>query len=316
VRTVDIRRFEGYWPDGRRVDSDEWLARAAQRDTTPPEEILVVAGDGTRRLIEHRAAPVRDSAGAVVAGVVTHVDVTDRKRSEEELRTALAFRDRILNVLAHDLRQPLSVLRTSAELLLRKEALQEHAPNLERVLRNVERMDRLIADLLDFARARPGSGMPLERKRVDLCGTLQQAIDGLQTVHPDRQIVVDRRGSCAGFFDADRMLQVFGNLLDNAIAYSPKGSPIDVVLEEDEKTLVFRVHNGGPPIPADLLPTLFEPFRRGTSAANTRGLGLGLFIVRQIVFAHGGTVTVTSSEAEGTTFSVRLPKSAEIMIAG
>jgi len=105
------------------------------------------------------------------------------------------------------------------------------------------------------------------------------------------------------------MLQVFGNLLGNAIAYSPDKSPIDVVLEEDEKTIVFRVHNRGPPIPADRLPTVFEPFRRGTSAANRSGLGLGLFIVRQIVFAHGGTVTVASSEAEGTTFSVRLPKS-------
>ncbi|MFL5440583.1 MAG: ATP-binding protein [Myxococcales bacterium] len=311
-RTVEeYQAFEGYWPDGRRLDAGEWpLARAVRSgQVTPPEEIVVIASDGTRRIVEHEAAPVRDSAGSVVAGVVTHVDVTDRKRNEEELRAALAFRDQILNVLAHDLRQPLSVVRTSAELLLRKEEMKPQAPTVQRVLRNVERMDRLIADLLDFARARPGSNMPLERKRIDLCATLQQAIDGLQTLHPDRQIVVDRRGSCAGLFDADRMLQVFGNLLGNAIAYSPDGSPIDVVLEEDEKTIVFRVHNRGPPIPADRLPTIFEPFRRGTSAANRSGLGLGLFIVRQIVFAHGGTVTVASSEAEGTTFSVRLPKS-------
>jgi signal transduction histidine kinase len=104
------------------------------------------------------------------------------------------------------------------------------------------------------------------------------------------------------------MLQVFGNLLDNAISYSPAGSPIDVVMEEEGKSIVFRVHNGGPPIPADRVPTIFDAFRRGTSAGNSRGLGLGLFIVRQIVFAHGGTVTVASSEGEGTTFSVRLPK--------
>ena len=148
--------------------------------------------------------------------------------------------------------------------------------------------------------------MPLERKRVDLCSTLQQAIDGFQTVHPNRQIVVDRRGSCTGFFDTDRMLQVFGNLLGNAIAYSPEGSPIRVALEEDEKTIVFRVHNEGPPIPADLQSRLFDPFRRGereSRTSKTSGLGLGLYLCRLVVErSFGGRIWVASSSRQGTTF--------------
>jgi PAS domain S-box-containing protein len=303
--------YEGYWPDGRRVGTDEWpLARAVRAgETTPGEEIHVVGADGTRRITELKAAPVRDAWGAVVAGVVTLVDVTDRKRSEEELRAALVFRDQILNILAHDLRQPLSVVSTSAEMLLRKEALKDYQPVLLRQMRNVERMDRMIRDLLDYARARRGGGLPIARKQADLRAVLRQAIESNETVHPGRQVVVDCQGDCTGLFDADRMLQVFVNLIDNAVAYSPKDTRIDVALEDQGAALAARVHNLGDPIPPERLATIFEPFRRGTSAANPGGLGLGLFIVQQIVAAHGGTVAVTSTREDGTTFALRLPRS-------
>jgi signal transduction histidine kinase len=99
------------------------------------------------------------------------------------------------------------------------------------------------------------------------------------------------------------------NLIDNAVAYSPKDMAIDVVVEEEGAGLSARVHNLGDPIPPERLATIFEPFRRGTSAANPGGLGLGLFIVQQIVAAHGGTVGVTSTREGGTTFALRLPRS-------
>jgi PAS domain S-box-containing protein len=305
------RAYEGYWPDGRRVGADEWPVVRAVRagEATPAEEIHILGADGTRRITEMKAAPIRDAKGAVVAGVVTLVDVTDRKRNEEELRAALMFRDQILNVLAHDLRQPLSVVGTSSETLLRKEALKDYHPVLLRQIRSVKRMDRMIRDLLDYARARPGTGFPIERKQADLGAVQRLAVESIETVHPGRQIVVASRGDCTGLFDADKIVQVFVNLLENAVAYSPKDTPIDVSLEEEGAVIGARVHNLGDPIPPERLATIFEPFRRGTSASNPGGLGLGLFIVQQIVAAHGGTVGVTSTREGGTTFSLRLPKS-------
>jgi PAS domain S-box-containing protein len=303
--------YEGYWPDGRRVAKNEWPLTRAVRDgeTTAGEEIHVIRADGTKRITEMKAAPVRDAKGAVVAGVVTLVDVTDRKRSEEELRAALVFRDQILNILAHDLRQPLSVVVTSAEMLLRNEALKGYQPILSRQIRNLNRMDRMIRDLLDYARARRGSGLPIERKQTDLRTVLRHAVESIEIVHPGREIVVGSEGDTTGLFDADRMLQAFVNLIENAVAYSPKETPIGVTLEEDSGAVVARVHNLGDPIPPERLATIFEPFRRGTSPGNPGGLGLGLFIVQQIVTAHGGTVEVTSTGEGGTTFALRLPKS-------
>ena len=307
---AEYRIYQGYWPDGRPVASSEWPLARAVRDgeITPAEEIHIVSADGTRRITEMKAAPVRDAGGAVVAGVVTIVDVTDRKRDEEELRAALAFRDQILNILAHDLRQPLTVVGTSAELLLRKETLKDDAPVLRRQIRNVERMDRMIRDLLDYARARRGVGIPIVRKRVDLGTVFRQALESIESIHPGRKLAFDRKGDVAGLFDADRMLQVFVNLVENAVAYGPKDMPVDISLEEDGADVVLRVHNLGEPIPPDRLSTIFEPFRRGTSQSNRGGLGLGLFIVQQIIAAHHGTVAVTSTAEDGTTFVVRVPK--------
>lgn len=301
--------YHGLHPDGTPLAPDEWpLARAIlSGKLTESEEIQVIAADGVRRITEQRAAAVRDVSGEVIAGVVTLVDITERKHTEEELRRALAFRDQILNVLAHDLRQPLSVVGSSASILLRKEGMEPHAGSILRIVRNVERMDRMIRDLLDYARAKRGAGIPVHRRRVDLADVAKQAIESIQTVHPERPVRLEVSGDCHGQFDADRMLQVFGNLLGNAAHYSPPKSPIDVVMRCDKDGVVCRVHNLGTPIAKAQLATIFEPFRRGTSSANPQGVGLGLFIVEQIVQAHGGVVEVSSTPEEGTTFTLRLP---------
>jgi PAS domain S-box-containing protein len=303
--------YEGYWPDGRRVAVHEWpLARAIREGVTTPAEEIHMVSRGKKKITEQSAAPVRDDRGEVIAGVVTMVDVTERKRSEEELRSALAFRERILNILAHDLRQPLSVISTSASLLLRSEALAPHAQTLKRQLRNVERMDRLISDLLDYARARQGQGIPLARKRTSLVEVLRQVIETMESLHPDRKFSLTAAGAHEGEYDPDRMLQVFGNLLGNAVSYSPAGSPVAISVREEGDVAVVGVHNQGSPIPKERIASLFEAFQRVEPGKNPLGLGLGLFIVEQIVTAHGGDVSVASSETDGTTFTVRLPKNA------
>ena len=302
------RAYEGNWVDGRPVSAEEWpMTRAiVHGEATPAQEIHIVAGGGVRRIVEHQAAPIRDGEGRVVAGVVTLVDITERKGIEQALRNALAFRDQIMNILAHDLRQPLAVISAGAQLLMRKDPSKENVPTLARQLNNVERMDRLIRDLLDYARASRG-GFPVARKHLDLRDILKLAVASVELVQPDRRFDVKSAGDCTGEFDPDRMQQVFANLLGNAIAYSPQGTPIAIELRCEDGSVTASVHNAGDPIPPDRLGTLFEPFRRGTSSGNPRGLGLGLFIVERIVTAHGGKVAV-ASDASGTTFTVRLPK--------
>jgi signal transduction histidine kinase len=154
-----------------------------------------------------------------------------------------------------------------------------------------------------------GGGIPVRRVPGDLHALTWQVVEELQAAHPERGILVHLRGNGWGEWDADRLYQVLSNLLGNALRYSPGDTEVGVESWEDGEELVLVVCNEGPPIPPHLLPTLFEPFKRGApSSPRRRGLGLGLYIVEQLVRAHGGRVAVTSTAPEGTRFTVRLPR--------
>jgi signal transduction histidine kinase len=199
----------------------------------------------------------------------------------------------------------------SAHVLKRSPGQQGHGEVVERQLRNVGRMQRMIRDLLDYARSRHGGALPIVRARKDLARIAMQAVEVVQTLRPDRSFRLTAKPDCIGELDEDRVLQLLDNLLGNAVAYSASGTPIEVGVRCDEDWLECRIHNQGPPIPAEVVPTIFEPFRRARSGNNPEGFGLGLFIVREIAAAHGGSVEVLSSaESGGTTFVVRLPKRA------
>ncbi|AKJ00919.1 sensory box histidine kinase [Archangium gephyra] len=133
-------------------------------------------------------------------------------------------------------------------------------------------------------------------------------MEELEAGHPERKLRLTAQGRFQGEWDPDRLAQAFGNLGKNALEYSPEDTAVDFVLREEEDTVSLEVHNEGPPIPAEALSSMFEPFQRAVEHPASSGLGLGLFIVQQIVTAHGGTVEVRSSEAEGTSFTVRLPR--------
>jgi signal transduction histidine kinase len=128
---------------------------------------------------------------------------------------------------------------------------------------------------------------------------------------PDRAVHLTQTGEGQGHFDADRLSQVVGNLLSNALHYSPADSPVHVETRGEADALVLTVHNGGAPIPPELMPRLFQPMQRGVDeggVSEVRSVGLGLYIVDQVVRAHGGTVQVTSTPEAGTSFTVRLPR--------
>jgi PAS domain S-box-containing protein len=257
--------------------------------------------------------PVKDREGRTSMVGTVVVDITDRKHFEEQLRQTAEFRERFLGIVSHDLRNPLSVINLSANLLLRQEALPERALRLsQRITLNAELMGRMIGDLLDLTRGRLGGGIPIAPAPVDLGLLGRRVLGELEVAHPARELRLEARGDLQGEWDQDRLAQLLGNLLRNALDYSPEDTPVTLNLQDEGAHLRIEVGNRGEPIPAELLPVLFEPFRRGELRGHRRssGLGLGLYIVQQIALAHGGTSQARSTREEGTVFTVRLPRTA------
>lgn len=169
--------------------------------------------------------------------------------------------------------------------------------NAARISSSADRAERLIRDLLDFTQARLGPGIPIARGPVDLHELVARVAEEVNHAFPDRQLIVQSEGDGRGEWDADRLAQVLHNLFTNALKYSPAGTPMRVTSRRKGDTLELEVNNAGAPIAPELLPELFKPLRRGTqgTAKNDGSIGLGLFIVEQIVLAHGGSVSVRST---------------------
>jgi signal transduction histidine kinase len=241
----------------------------------------------------------------------------ERTRIEDELRVSLrrekeareraeandAFKEMFLGILGHDLRNPLNTILTSARLMPMRGELQAGGPKrIERIIASGQRMERMIAQLLDVARARLTDGIPLQREERDLVPIVAKIVDEVRAAHPTRIIEV-KAESCKAWVDPDRFEQVISNLLGNAIAHGDPARPIRVNVGPCGEVASVGVHNGGPPIDSELLPRLFDPFKRAVwRNGQSDGLGLGLYIVERIVAAHGGHIEVDSSAENGTRF--------------
>jgi len=226
-----------------------------------------------------------------------------RRRADAMEETA-RLRDLFLGMLGHDLRSPLHAIAGSAQLLLRydvRDPAQKRV--LLRVLGSVDRMDRLIGDILDFARTRLGGGIPVVIGRVELTELCQAAVHESEVARPGRVRFTSTLAEAVEC-DAQRVAQVVSNLLANAVEHAPESTTVDVQLLSSGADAVLIVHNEGPQIPPELLPDLFEPFRRG----DRKRVGLGLYITREIVVAHRGSIEVRSPEQAGTTVTVRIPR--------
>jgi two-component system, sensor histidine kinase and response regulator len=235
----------------------------------------------------------------------------ERERLVRELTESLRLADMFSAVLGHDLRNPLSVITTSAETLLRRAPEDPLRRPAQRILSSGQRMGRMIEELLDMARARMTGGFPLSPCETDLLSLCRRVVADHEISHGARGISFSHEGDPGGFWDEDRLFQVLANLIGNALEHGRKGAPIAVRVDgTGREQVVISVHSGGA-IPPAMMPYLFDPFRvRQKQQSGSRGLGLGLYIVREIVEAHGGQVDVTSSEAAGTLFVVTLPRRA------
>jgi signal transduction histidine kinase len=300
----------GSLPDGRPLaPRDAPLARAVREgEATEAMDVLVDRRDGTRAVTIQSAAPVRDEESRVVAGVVAFVDITERKELEEKLRRAVEFRESFIGILSHDLRNLVSTIGGTAHVLLARGALNERSAEMvSRIGRTADRMARMIRDLLDFTRGRLGGRMPVAPQPVDLGEICGQVVDEFRAARPERELRLETGGDLSGTWDPDRLAQALANLCSNALDHGTPGTPVTVRAAGRGAGVEVVVANTGEPIPPEALPTLFDPYERGSNRQHRTGLGLGLFIVREIVQAHGGTVEPL---VRGRTieFRLRLPR--------
>ena len=225
----------------------------------------------------------------------------------EELRQALRVNEMFTAVLGHDLRNPLAAVLNGAELLLLLSSDQKVGAVASRIRSSARRMEKMVSQLLDVARIRAG-GVALERASGDYAQLCRRIADELKQAGHANPVQIDASGSTDGVFDPHRIGQVLSNLLGNALQHGdPDGSVAVRIDGADPAQLRLSIHNRGA-MPAAVLEQAFTPFRPGRDARSQPGLGLGLYIAKYFVDAHGGDIALDSSEAEGTTFTIRLPR--------
>jgi signal transduction histidine kinase len=219
-----------------------------------------------------------------------------------------------LGILSHDLRGPLHAIVISANALSRTCELDLESSRLASgVSSSADAMSRMIGDLLDFTGAGLGAKMPLSPVAMDLESLCQEVVEETRAAHPTADVRFQAQGDLTGEWDAGRLRQVLSNLLGNAVHHGRGAGPVELSADGRGSHVRLAVRNGGPPIPPDAVPTLFDPLVRVSSPEvqkqRRRGsIGLGLYIAREVAVAHGGDIEVTSSEAAGTVFTVRLPR--------
>jgi signal transduction histidine kinase len=236
----------------------------------------------------------------VIAQMVQHYAIDSTK-----------YGDRFVSILVHDLRSPLNIINIAAYALLEAGALPEaQVNNISRIFRGVQRIDRLINDLAVAVHSRVGSPLPLTKAKADLGVICEQVVAEVKASHANVVMTTRRSGNLTGEWDSERIAQVVFNLVDNAIIHAST-KKVEVIAQDAGSAVMLKVCNQESPIPAAMLDSIFEPLVHNSDSTLrdlSSGLGLGLFIVREIVTAHRGTIHVASSESEGTIFTVRLPR--------
>jgi signal transduction histidine kinase len=221
-------------------------------------------------------------------------------------------RDIFLAILGHDLRAPLQAVSLSTEMLLRKANLEGDALTCaHHIQRGTRHMAVMVGDLLELVRSRLGKSLPIEPVAMDLADAAHEAMAQACAGNPECDPTIKVTGDTRGVWDAGRLDQLLQNLIGNALQHGSTKREVTVTVSGETDTVRLSVHNDGVPIPEDAISTIFDPLVRSADeelGQPSTSLGLGLFIVKQVVDAHRGTIEVSSNEADGTLFSVVLPR--------
>jgi signal transduction histidine kinase len=242
-------------------------------------------------------------------------EIARREVAEEAMRVGaerVTFGEQLIGSVSHDLRNPLNTISLTATVIALHDALgPKDAQLLQRIQNASQRAARLIRDLLDFTQARLVGRIPIHARAMNFHGMLQSVLAEVEAGHPDRIECVLQADDPQGEWDPDRLAQVVENLVVNALKYGVQGGIVRVTTSSDERSFLLAVHNDGTPIASEKMGVIFEPLQRATKVSQPnpdRSIGMGLFIVKHIVDAHRGTMSVASTPERGTTFTVRLPR--------
>jgi PAS domain S-box-containing protein len=318
------KHFSVFYPpevDGKAVCDFE--LDVATREGRFEDESWRVRKDGSRFWANVVISALRNPEGALIGFAKVTRDLTERRDVEEKMRQLAAqnaaleeksriqqFQERFLAILGHDLRNPLAAIDMGAGVLRQLSHDSASLRILDRIDSSSRRMSRMIQQILDLTRSRLAGGIEINRVQMDLRVLLSGTVDELRTAYPHAVIELECP-PLAGVWDPDRLEQVFSNLIGNAIVHGGKDGAVKVEASSRDDVACVTVHNEGPPIPDHVRSSIFDPFRRGdreSRSSKTAGLGLGLYISRELVIAHGGNIEFESSPERGTTFRVDLPK--------
>lgn len=274
------------------------VTMAGPETTRPPEQRLARDGmDGSGEVSEGEQGEQGEMEALRVENARLTSELAQARRSNELFGT----------ILGHDLRNPLGAMLMSATVLSRKIEDESLKRALTRILTAGNRMNHMISGLLDFTRTRGPGGLRIECARVDLAPIFRHALDELAEAAKGRPMTFDVAGDTHGQWDAIRMAQVAGSLIGNAVRHGTPDGRIAIRIDgRASEQVTFEVRSAGP-IPVELLPVLFEPFQNGDLHNRRGGLGLGLFLAREIVTAHRGTIEVAAEE-DAASFKVELPR--------
>ena len=323
------RRFQDFLTMGGRIfHQTHWAPLLRMQGSISEVKLDLTHSDGTTVPMVLNALR-RDEHGVMVNELAAFI-ARDRDKYERELvlsgkrleelvkeanelhaaaKDRALFAEQMIGIVSHDLRNPLSSILMASGLLARDRPTSTQGRLLGKITRATVRANRLIGDLLDFTQARLGNGLAVSLEPIDVHGVVDDALDELALAHPARTLKHVRAGAgeCSG--DPNRLAQMIGNLVSNAVVYSTPETPITVTSTVDATSFAIAVHNEGVTIPAELRESLFRPMTRGAKAASSgRSVGLGLFIVREIARAHGGTASVRSTSEGGTAFTATFPR--------
>jgi len=307
-------RYRGFHPDGRPYGPGDWaMARALTTGVGVEfEEYQILRFDDTKAYLLGGCAPIFGPTGAIEGALSVFADITPLKTVSHDLRRAVQTREDLLAVVSHDLRNPLSVamMRTAmlAKTLSNDDEGKRICRELEIVQRSCEQMQKLVGDLLDFGSIEAGTftvtGRPESAVKL-----VDHAIESLRPLATSKSLQLEVKTGIADAVvscDRERVLQVFSNLVGNAIKFTPAGGGISVETVAEAGHVRFSVTDTGPGIPDEQLPHLFERYWQGRSKS-THGVGLGLFIAKGIVLAHHGKLWVEPNRSSGAAFHFTLP---------
>jgi signal transduction histidine kinase len=306
-----------HWIDGNQIEALEHLrtvagAHALERHRGG-HELTVALGEYTalrNALLE--VALEHAGKGELAPGMAALATALDRTIAEAVARYEAEHdhvRERFMGMLVHDLRDPLTAVVMSANLLADMTLGERQALLVGRITRGARRIERMVDEVIDFARSRLGEGLSLQPVMFDMTDVCNEMIAEARAQPAPRDIQFDFAGNVTGSWDRERARQAVANLIANATQSSQGVIKVRVHESSDHKSVLVSVTNRGSVIGADVLARIFDPFARAViDPSRVRGLGLGLYMVEQIALAHGGSVRATSTQTEGTTFSIEWPR--------